>query len=76
MSGTWLTSSVFWIISLPALALSGLLFQMILSLFSCCGTFKLRGRVVLLKWWMIPATSALCCLLWMIAVVYVVFEMN
>jgi len=73
MSVTWITDPVFWIIALPALAVSGVLIQMILSLFSCCGAFKLRGKVVHLKWWMIPAMSTLCSLLWTIAVVYAAF---
>ena len=69
----WISDPVFWVLSLPALAVSGLLAQMILSLFSCCGSFKLRGKPVLLKWWMIPATALLGCLLWALAVIYVIF---
>jgi len=76
MSVTWLTAPVFWVIALPALAVSGLLVQMIFSLFSCCGTFRLRGRVVQLKWWMIPATSAFCGFTWLIAVAYAVFGLS
>lgn len=70
MRADWMTDPVFWIIAFPALVSSGLLIQMILSLFSCCGTFTLKGRPVQLKWWMIPAMSALCGGLWIVAVIY------
>jgi hypothetical protein len=63
-----MSDPVFWIAALPALALSGLLIQMILSLFTCCGTFRLRGRSVRLRWWMIPAAGAACGLMWTAAV--------
>lgn len=68
---TWIADTWFWLIALPALALTGVLLQMVLSLFSCCGAFKFRGKAILLKWWMIPVTSIACCLLWSIAVLYV-----
>jgi len=71
MTGTWINAPVFWILALPALAVTGVLIQMILSLFSCCGSFKLRGRPILLKWWMIPTASAICGSLWTLAVLYV-----
>ncbi|QJB56081.1 competence protein ComEC [Pseudodesulfovibrio sp. zrk46] len=74
MSSTWITDPVFWVIALPALASSGILIQMVLSTFSCCGTFKLRGKPVLLKWWMIPTAAVTCGTLWAIAVAYVVFQ--
>ncbi|MCJ2165187.1 competence protein ComEC [Pseudodesulfovibrio sp. S3] len=66
-----MSDPLFWVLVFPALAVSGLLIQMILSLFSCCATFKLRGRTIPLKWWMIPAAGALCGLLWFLAVLYV-----
>jgi hypothetical protein len=65
-----MTDPLFWVAALPALAASGLLFQMILSLFTCCGTFRLRGRTVRLAWWMIPVTGGVCGLLWTVAVGY------
>lgn len=71
MTDNWISDPVFWLIALPALAVSGVLIQMILSLFSCCGSFKLRGKAILLKWWMIPAAGAVCGILWTIAVLYV-----
>jgi len=67
---SWITDPIFWLIALPALAISGVLCQMILSLFSCCGSFKIRGNLVLLKWWMIPATGITCALLWTLAALY------
>ncbi|WP_285907524.1 competence protein ComEC [Pseudodesulfovibrio pelocollis] len=67
LAGSWLVDPVFWIAALPALAASGLLVQMIVSLFTCCGTFRLRGRAVQLRWWMIPATAAACGALWTVA---------
>ena len=70
MTSSWISDPIFWLIALPALACSGMLIQMILSLFSCCGSFKLRGKPVLLKWWMIPAATACCGLLWTIAITY------
>jgi len=47
---------------------SGLLAQMVASLFTCCGTFRLRGRSVRLKWWMIPVAGVACAALWTAAV--------
>ncbi|WP_316896440.1 competence protein ComEC [Pseudodesulfovibrio indicus] len=73
MRTDWLTDPLFLALALPALAVSGLLVQMVLSLFRCCAAFKLRGRAVQLKWWMIPATSALCGLLWLLAALSVFF---
>lgn len=73
MSGPWINNPVFWLAALPALAISGVLIQMVLSLFSCCGTFKVRGEPVHLKWWMIPAAGAGCILLWTLAVLVVLF---
>nr|WP_321259926.1 competence protein ComEC [uncultured Pseudodesulfovibrio sp.] len=73
MTVMWISDPIFWVLALPALAVSGLLMQMILSLFRCCGSFKFRGQAVQLKWWMIPATSCLCCLFWGMAVLYAVF---
>ncbi len=73
MKTNWISDPIFWIIALPALAVSGILAQMVLSLFSCCGAFKLRGKAVLLKWWMIPATAATCAILWTLTILYVVF---
>jgi hypothetical protein len=55
---------LFWLAALPALAVSGLLAQMVASLFTCCGTFRLRGRAVRLRWWMIPAAGLACAALW------------
>ena len=72
MRTPWISDPILWIIALPALVLSGILFQMILSLFSCCAIFKLRGRPILLKWWMIPAAATACGLLWLLAVAYVI----
>lgn len=71
MKGTWITDPIFWTLALPALALSGLLIQMILSLFSCCAAFTFRGKSFQLKWWMIPATATGCGLLWTLAVLYI-----
>ncbi|MDD3310542.1 competence protein ComEC [Pseudodesulfovibrio sp.] len=71
MNGPWITDPVLWLLALPALAASGLLAQMALSLFSCCATFRLRGRAVRLKWWMIPAASAAAALLWALAALYI-----
>ncbi len=70
----WLADPVFWLAALPALAVSGVFIQMILSLFSCCGAFKFRGKAVLLKWWMIPTTGAACLLLWSVAVLAVLLR--
>ena len=64
MRDPWITDPLLWLLALPALAASGLLVQMVLSLFSCCATFRLRGRAVRLKWWMIPAAAASAALLW------------
>lgn len=76
MTNLWIHDPIFWLLALPALVASGLLSQMILSLFSCCGAFTLRGKVVLLKWWMIPAMSGLCSLLWIFAVLYAVYAVE
>ena len=46
---------------------------MVLSLFTCCGTFKFRGKPILLKWWMIPAACATSALLWSLAALYVIY---
>jgi hypothetical protein len=64
MAASWMTDPFFWLAALPALVASGLLFQMVASLFTCCGTFRLRGRAVRLRWWMIPAVGAACAALW------------
>jgi hypothetical protein len=64
MTASWTTDPVFWIAALPALAASGLLVQMVAGLFTCCGTFRLRGRAVRLRWWMIPAAAAASAALW------------
>jgi hypothetical protein len=71
---SWIADPLFWLIALPALALSGVLCQMILSLFSCCGSFKFQGKPVLLKWWMIPATGTTCALLWTLTALYAFFS--
>jgi hypothetical protein len=73
MRADWMSDPLFWALALPALAVSGLLFQMVLSLFSCCAAFKFRGRSVQLKWWMIPAASVLSGLLWLLAALYAAF---
>ncbi len=67
---TWISDPIFWILALPALAASGILIQMVLSLFSCCGAFTLRGKAIQLKWWMIPTMAATCCGLWGLAILY------
>ncbi|NDV19991.1 competence protein ComEC [Pseudodesulfovibrio sp. JC047] len=67
MTVSWISDPIFWVFAVPALSISGLLMQMILSLFRCCAAFNLRGKAVQLKWWMIPATSGLCCLAWGLA---------
>jgi len=67
MAPHWITNPLFWLAAMPALAVSGVLMQMIMSLFRCCGAFRFRGRAVQVTWWMIPATIALCCTLWLIA---------
>ncbi|MEF2231473.1 MAG: competence protein ComEC [Pseudodesulfovibrio sp.] len=64
MRTPWITDPVLWLLALPALAATGLLAQMVLSLFTCCATFRFRGRDVRLRWWMIPAASAASALLW------------
>jgi len=69
----WITDPIFWLLALPALAVSGVLIQMVLSLFTCCGTFKFRGKPILLKWWMIPAACATSALLWSLAALYVIY---
>ncbi|ADU61051.1 MAG: competence protein ComEC [Pseudodesulfovibrio sp.] len=68
MTARWISDPLFWIAALPALAVSGLLAQMVASLFTCCGTFRLRGRSVRLKWWMIPVAGVACAALWTAAV--------
>ncbi|EGB15315.1 hypothetical protein DND132_2110 [Pseudodesulfovibrio mercurii] len=72
MRADWMSDPLFWVLALPALAASGLLVQMVLSLFRCCAAFKLRGRAVQLKWWMIPVTATTCAALWLLAVLYVI----
>lgn len=67
----WIDNPLVWVVLLPALAVTGLLSQMVASLFTCCGTFRLRGRSMPLKWWMIPAASLLAAVLW-IGVVFLV----
>lgn len=69
-----MSDPLFWALALPALAVSGLLVQMVMSLFSCCAVFKFRGRPVQLKWWMIPLTGSLCALLWFLAILSAVFR--
>lgn len=71
MRSDWLSDPIFWVLALPALAVSGLLVQMVLSLFRCCAAFALRGRAVQLKWWMIPVTGGACGLLWAMGAAYV-----
>lgn len=71
-SQSWITDPVFWVIALPALAVSGVCIQMILSLFSCCGSFRIRGRTIQVTWWMIPAATAASGGLWTLAVLYAV----
>lgn len=66
----WITDPLFWVIALPGLAASGILAQMVLSLFSCCGTFRLRGKAIHLKWWMIPAMATVTAGLWSLAALY------
>ncbi|KAB1440870.1 competence protein ComEC [Pseudodesulfovibrio senegalensis] len=61
---SWLSNPLVWVFLLPALAASGLVFQMTTALFSCCATFRLRGRSVLLRWWMIPAGLLVSAVLW------------
>lgn len=70
MRTDWIADPLFWLLALPALASSGVLIQMVLSLFSCCGTFTLRGKPILLKWWMIPLAGCISAILWLIAVLY------
>lgn len=74
MRSDWISDPVVWIIALPALAVSGLLAQMVLSLFRCCGSFKIQGKPVQLKWWMIPATATVCGLLWSLTILYVLLS--
>ncbi len=61
---SWLSNPLVWVFLLPALAATGLVIQIVASLFSCCATFRLRGRAVQLRWWMIPAASVAAVLLW------------
>lgn len=70
----WITDPLFLTLAIPALAASGLLVQMVLSLFSCCGTFTLRGKPVHLKWWMIPATASTAAALWVLAALSVLLR--
>lgn len=70
MSSNWISDPLLWLIALPALAASGVLIQMVLSLFRCCGAFKLRGKPIQVTWWMIPLTGIVCGLLWTIAFAY------
>lgn len=70
---TWITDPIFWTLALPALVASGILIQMVLSLFSCCGTFRFQGKPIHLKWWMIPFTAVSCAVLWSLAILYVFF---
>lgn len=74
MRADWMSDPLFWVLALPALAASGLLAQMVLSLFTCCAAFRLRGRAVQLKWWMIPATATACAVLWLLAALYAVLR--
>lgn len=74
MSGPWISDPALWVLALPALAISGVLIQMILSLFSCCGSFTIRGRPVRLKWWMIPTAGVACICLWTVVVLYAVLR--
>lgn len=74
MRSDWISDPVLWVIALPALAVSGILAQMILSLFRCCGSFKIQGKPIQLKWWMIPATGAFCALLWALTVAYAIIS--
>lgn len=67
----WITDPIFWGLALPALAASGILIQMVLSLFSCCGTFTLRGKPIHLKWWMIPTLAMTTTGMWALAALYV-----
>ena len=73
MRADWIPDPIFWLLALPALAASGVLIQMVLSLFSCCGTFKLRGKAILLKWWMIPTACGISALFWALAALYVIY---
>jgi len=70
----WITDPIFWLIALPALVASGILLQMVLSLFSCCGIFKLRGKPIHLKWWMIPTLAVTTAGLWALAALYVLLS--
>jgi len=70
----WITDPLLWLLALPALAVTGLLVQMVLSLFSCCATFRFRGRAVRLRWWMIPTASACAALLWGAAALYLLLR--
>lgn len=74
MQSGWISDHVLWVIALPALAVSGLLAQMVLSLFSCCASFKIQGRAVQLKWWMIPVTVTICGLFWTLTILYAVLS--
>ncbi|WP_419786085.1 competence protein ComEC [Pseudodesulfovibrio sp.] len=74
MHYSWITDPLLWLLALPALAVSGLLVQMILSLFSCCATFRLRGRTICLKWWMIPTAALAAALLWGLAGLYLILR--
>ncbi|WP_187170506.1 competence protein ComEC [Salidesulfovibrio onnuriiensis] len=69
----WLENPLVWIALLPALAATGVLYQMVMGLFSCCGTFRLQGRSIRLRWWMIPALSSAAALLWTVVIILAVF---
>lgn len=70
----WLSDPVVWLLMLPALAATGVLTQMILGLFTCCGTFRLRGRSVPLRWWSIPLGASVTVLLWGMVVLYILLS--
>ena len=74
MTDPWITDPVLWLLALPALAVTGLLVQMILSRFSCCGAFVFRGRAVQVTWWMTPATAAAAAVLWALAAAWIVWR--
>lgn len=69
----WLSNPVVWLVLLPALVASGLLYQMVMGLFSCCGTFRIRGREVRLKWWMIPAGATTAAVLWILVIALIIY---
>ena len=71
-SAQWFNDPVAWVLMLPALVATGLLIQMISSLFTCCGTFRIQGRSIVLRWWMIPAAVSVSLALWLVVVIYAV----